>query len=164
MGKHLIPLEVVLVSVLVACGSGEAADPAGETDAPSVPGGAESPALAEPGVTAVAPLPVPGEVLPLPQPTGARQIGVRLSEFRIEMTRNEITPGEVEFHVVNAGKVEHDFVVRSDLVYALTEHLEPGDSTILRMTLPPGEHRYLCGIRDDRDHHASGMDGFITVR
>jgi hypothetical protein len=94
--------------------------------------------------------------LPLPQPAGERAIGARVWEYQIEVTKNEIAAGPVEFHVVNAGSTEHWFIVRDDVLFEGTPHLLPGDSAVLRVELEPGEYRLVCTIRDEFDHISEG--------
>jgi hypothetical protein len=95
--------------------------------------------------------------LPLPMPTGERQVGARLYEYAIDLTRDTVPAGEIEFHVVNAGTTAHLLMVRSDEVFSATPHLEPGDTAVLRVTLPPGEHTVICIVRDEYDHPSEGM-------
>ncbi len=104
-------------------------------------------------------------LLDIPQPTGERQIGVRLTEYRVEMTTFTVPAGDVEFHVLNSGRTTHALLVRSAAadVYALTEHLTPGDSTVMTVTLAPGEYDFICPIRDEFDHYSEGMRGKIVV-
>lgn len=94
--------------------------------------------------------------LPLPRPTGEREVGARVYEYSIELTRDTVEAGEQTFHVVNAGNTTHIFVVRNDDHYFPTEHLEPGDSATLTATLDPGEYHVLCMVRDEFDHISEG--------
>lgn len=105
-------------------------------------------------------------LLDIPQPTGERQIGVRLTEYRVEMTTFTVPAGDVEFHVVNSGNTTHALLVRSAAadVYSLTEHLTPGDSTVMTVSLAPGEYDFICPIRDEFDHYSEGMRGKIVVQ
>jgi plastocyanin len=102
-------------------------------------------------------------LLPLPTPEGDRQVGVRLTEYSIEMTRERLPAGEIEFQIVNAGTTLHYLLVRNDSVYAPSRHLQPGDTTIMMVDLAPGEYQYLCTIRDEFDHYSEGMSGNIIV-
>lgn len=102
----------------------------------------------------------------IPVPTDEHQIGVRLTEYRVEMTSFTMPAGDVEFHVVNAGRTTHALLIRSAAadVYSLTEHLTPGDSTVMTVTLAPGEYDFICPIRDEFDHYSEGMRGKIVVQ
>jgi plastocyanin len=143
---------IVLLPLLAGCNSGEASS---EIQLPKV---ARLPAVT-PSSTAAE-----REAIPLPMPTGERQIGVRLSEYRIEMTRETVPAGEVEFQVVNAGSTTHYLLVRSNDVYSMTPHLPPGDTAVMRVVLEPGEYEYICTIRDEFDHTSEGMRGQLVVR
>lgn len=145
---------LLLLLLIAGCDSGEArteALVAATDDRPLVPAVADG-ANADPGD------------LPLPQPPNENQIGVRLSEYTIEMTKETLPAGELEFHVVNAGTTIHYLLIRSDEVYEMTRHLPPGESDTLRITLEPGEYQYLCTIRDEYDHYSEGMRGHIVVQ
>jgi plastocyanin len=102
--------------------------------------------------------------LPIPQPTGEHEVGVRLREYVIELTRDTFPAGDITFHVLNAGTTAHDFVVRGNGAYGLTNHIAVGDSAQLQITLAPGEYEYLCGVRDEILHYAEGMIGKFVVQ
>lgn len=103
-------------------------------------------------------------LLPIPQPEGAGAVGARLREYRIELTRDTVPAGEVEFHVINSGTTAHWLIVRDDTLFVGTPHLQPGDSAILRVDLSPGEYNLVCTIRDEFDHISEGMRNTIVVR
>jgi hypothetical protein len=101
---------------------------------------------------------------PMPEVTGENQVGARLYQYRIELTADTVPAGEVEFHVVNAGTTEHMLMVRSETVFASTAHLEPGETAVLRVDIPPGEHTVICIVRDEYDHPSEGMIRRIVAR
>jgi hypothetical protein len=103
------------------------------------------------------------KLLPLPRPTGERQIGARLREYTIDLTRDTVPAGEIEFHVVNSGTTTHFLLVRNQTTYAPTPHLPPGDSAVLRVELVPGEYQVVCLIRDEFDHLGEGMRRTLVV-
>jgi hypothetical protein len=102
--------------------------------------------------------------LPMPEVTGQNQVGARLYQYGIDLTTDTVPAGEVEFHVVNAGTTEHMLMVRSDHVFASTAHLEPGESAVLTVDIPPGEHTVICIVRDEYDHPSEGMIRRIVAR
>ncbi|MEX2584257.1 MAG: hypothetical protein WD766_13370 [Gemmatimonadota bacterium] len=97
-----------------------------------------------------------GPRFPLPQPAGERAVGARIWEYRIELTRDTVQAGEVEFHVVNAGTDEHWLIVRNAEFFDGTPHLFPGDSAVLHVVLEPGDYTIVCTIRDEFDHISEG--------
>jgi iron uptake system EfeUOB component EfeO/EfeM len=103
-------------------------------------------------------------LLPMPEPPGERSIGARIWEYQIEVTKDTVPAGEIEFHVVNAGTTEHWLIVRDDTLFEGTPHLLPGDSAVLRVTLQPGEYNLVCTIRDEFDHISEGEREFLVVR
>lgn len=152
MGTSIRELAMLLLLPLaVGCSSGEAAD---DID--------ESAPVTRPAATAEDPS--GSDAIPLPRPTGDRQIGVRLREYRIEMTRDTISAGEVEFQVVNAGTTMHLFVVRKSDYYEITPHLLPGESNVLKVRMEPGDYQILCTVRDEFDHYSEGMNGHLIVQ
>jgi uncharacterized cupredoxin-like copper-binding protein len=86
----------------------------------------------------------------------------------------------VELHLVNAGKVLHEFVsdVLSDLTVDLetkgvvalvrgVEELEvlPGATVVLRfMPRKPGEFTFRCDAEVPESHQEAGMKGKLVVR
>lgn len=104
-------------------------------------------------------------LLPIPEPTGPGEVGVRLREYRIEMTTTTVPAGEVTFHVLNSGKTMHTLVIRKSETgeFSSTPQITPGDSALLTMDLAPGEYDYVCMIRDEYDHYSEGMRGTLQV-
>ena len=94
MDKTLLALGVVVLPLLVACGSG---DTANSTTAADDAAAAATPAASTTTNEPASPVPPARTAgrLALPQPTGERQVGVRLSEFQIEMTRKVRQAGGV---------------------------------------------------------------------
>jgi plastocyanin len=149
--RCLDALTVVLLLPLIACGTGEEA---------AVPDAGAALERAGPAVGSGS----GDRQLSLPRPTGERQIGARLLEYRIELTRDTVPPGEVEFHVVNAGTTTHYLLLRGGEAFASTQHLPPGDSAVLSVFLAPGEYQLVCTIRDETDHISEGMRRQLVVR
>lgn len=88
------------------------------------------------------------------------QVTVRLSEYRIELPRR-INPGMTTFSVTNTGKEKHGFTVSGNgITAALDEDLRPGETSTLRVNLPPGTYEVYCGTGNDRN---KGMTVQITV-
>lgn len=142
----------LLPLVLAACNSG------GETARDEGGAIAGSPTVAAPADPAAE-----DGLVPLPQPAGEGAVGVRLVEYRIDLTRDTVTAGPHRFHVVNAGTTSHMFIVRDQDNYSATQHLAPGDSTVLEVVLEPGEYNVLCDVRDEYSHLSEGMFRALVV-
>jgi uncharacterized cupredoxin-like copper-binding protein len=114
-------------------------------------------------------------------PSAPQQVTIRLSEYRFEPAQIEVQSGKpVELHLVNSGKVLHEFV--SDLVSEVTVDLEtkgvialvrgveelevlPGTTVVLRFTpRKAGEFAFRCDAEVPLSHHESGMKGTLIVR
>ncbi|MEX2571306.1 MAG: hypothetical protein WD737_08360 [Gemmatimonadota bacterium] len=144
------PATVVdLALILLVAGCGPDAAPSTETQAAQA-------AEAQPSESG-------DELVPIPRPEGERAIGARLREYQIEVTRDTVPAGEVEFHVVNGGTTTHWLIVRDDTLFSGTPHLLPGETAVMRVELSPGEYQLVCTIRDEFDHITEGMKRSLTV-
>ncbi|MDR0787774.1 MAG: cupredoxin domain-containing protein [Gemmatimonadota bacterium] len=163
-----LPLFTVLLLPLVAgCGDNSpGAGAAGNTD-PSISEvaarGTLGPGTANSGTPLVTATSHP--LLPVPQPTGANEVGVRFREYRIEMSDSSVAAGDVTFHVLNSGRTGHTFVVRRAETgeFFATQQISPGDSTLLKTTLKPGIYDFVCMVRDEFDHYSEGERGKLLV-
>ncbi|HUE95580.1 MAG TPA: hypothetical protein VMN39_02925 [Longimicrobiaceae bacterium] len=126
--------------------------------------GIEAAPLSEPAPGTATETAAESGLLALPRPAGQNEVGVRLHEYEIDMTRDSVAAGDLRFHVLNAGTTSHMFIVRNADTYFATPHLVPGDSTLLEVSLEPGEYRVICAIRDEYDHISEGMRGTLLVR
>jgi uncharacterized cupredoxin-like copper-binding protein len=114
-------------------------------------------------------------------PPAPQEVTIRLTEYKFEPARVEVQSGKpVELHLVNAGKILHEFV--SDMLADVTvdvetktavalvrgvEELEvlPGATVILRFTpKKAGEFSFRCDAESPVSHHESGMKGVLIVR
>jgi hypothetical protein len=115
---------------------------------------------------------------------GPGEVGIALSNFEIDVTRETLEPGEVTFVIEHeeerghrGGKPGelHDVVISrieddgSVTVVARSDVLESGEEERLTATLAPGRYELLCTVAEEyRGHiiiHAEeGMRTEITVR
>jgi plastocyanin len=95
-------------------------------------------------------------LLPLPQPTGENEIGARIREYTIDLTTDTASAGEIVFHVLNSGRTTHHLMIRNEETSSATQHILPGDSATLTVTLEPGTYTVLCTVRDEFDHISEG--------
>ena len=87
----------------------------------------------------------------------ATAVTVTASEFKFTLSRTSVPQGEVEFTVVNKGKLAHNFWINGQQ----TPLISPGKTATLTTTLTPGSANYLCTVPG---HAAAGMKGTLTVR
>jgi uncharacterized cupredoxin-like copper-binding protein len=84
-------------------------------------------------------------------------IGVVAVEFRFRLSKKSAHRGTVVFHVVNHGKLPHDFKIAG----RKTPIIKPGKSAVLRVVFrKAGHYRYLCTVPG---HAAAGMKGVLKV-
>jgi uncharacterized cupredoxin-like copper-binding protein len=94
--------------------------------------------------------------------SGGRTVPVSESEFKIEVPAKKLPPGKFTFTVRNAGKIQHDLVVRGSGVKgtAKTPLLNAGQSRKLTVTLAAGTYTLYCSVPG---HRAAGMVAKLTV-
>ena len=100
---------------------------------------------------------------------GGLEIG--LAEWALTSEASAIRPGPVTFLISNKGTMTHGFEIElegessgsgsGDLFKAEARTLQPGETTRLRLDLPPGVYKIECLVsgHDDR-----GMEDFLEVR
>lgn len=100
---------------------------------------------------------------------GGLEIG--LGEWALAPEAEAIRPGKVTFVVHNRGTMAHGFEIElegdssghgsGDLFKAETETLQPGESTRMTVSLPPGLYKIECLVDG---HDDMGMEGILDVR
>jgi plastocyanin len=103
-------------------------------------------------------------LLPVPEPTGENEVGARIREYTIDLTTDTVSAGEIVFHVLNSGKTTHHLMIRNQETSSATQHILPGDSATLTVTLAAGEYTVLCTVRDEFDHISEGERRPFIVR
>jgi phosphohistidine phosphatase SixA/plastocyanin len=101
-------------------------------------------------------------VTPSTQGEGASPVNVRLSEWKLELSRLTVPTGEVEFTVTNGGTMLHAFEVEGQGLEKDLEPIKVGATSTLRLTLPPGTYSLYCPI-DSGAHKRMGMIAHIEV-
>ena len=102
-------------------------------------------------------------VAPTPTAEPVQIVEVALLEWLIDMDE-ETRAGQVEFVVINEGAEAHGLVIESGGVVAaeLPEPLAPGASSVLSVTLAPGEYVVYCPVGDG-EHREEGMETTLSV-
>src|SRR6266849_3053550 len=99
---------------------------------------------------------------PATQREGASSVSVRLSEWKLELSRLTVPTGEVAFTVTNGGTMLHAFEVEGQGLEKDLEPIKVGATSTLRLTLPPGTYELYCPI-DSGAHKKMGMVAHIEV-
>jgi uncharacterized cupredoxin-like copper-binding protein len=112
-------------------------------------------------------------------------VGVRLEEWSVAPSTEELPRGQVTFAVSSEGSREHELVViKSDLtpemlpvsgarvnesevnVVRRMEPIGPGESGELSLSLTPGKYLLICNLSDpgqSSGHYQNGMVALLVV-
>jgi uncharacterized cupredoxin-like copper-binding protein len=90
-----------------------------------------------------------------PAAQASTSVSVTAKEYRFILSRKSAPHGVVVFHVVNKGKLKHDFKIAGHK----TPLLKPRGKATLKVTLAKGKrYRYICTVPG---HVTLGMKGFF---
>ncbi len=90
------------------------------------------------------------------------QVGVRLSEWKVELSQPTIDAGPVTFVVTNTGQIPHAFEVEGQGIERETEPIQPGANGTLTLALKPGTYEVYCPVGEG-SHKKLGMEARLTV-
>jgi plastocyanin len=90
------------------------------------------------------------------------QVSVRLTEWKVALSRQTIEAGTVRFAVTNAGSIPHGFEVEGGGIEKEIETIQPGASDTLTLTLKSGTYEVYCPVGDD-SHKKLGMETHLKV-
>jgi len=92
----------------------------------------------------------------------ASTVTVRLSEWKVELSRPAVGPGPVSFVVRNTGTIPHAFEVEGKGIEKETAQIAPGDSAMLTLDLKAGDYEVYCPIGEG-SHEKLGMKSKLHV-
>jgi glucose/arabinose dehydrogenase len=112
--------------------------------------------------TAAAPAatPQPTEALPSGTRPEDRDIGVSLTEWKVQSSRTTVPTGQLRFLAENTGNTAHALRVVGNGLDVSTDNVAPGESGTINVVLPPGEYRLVCPIPG---HEQQGMAATLNV-
>jgi plastocyanin len=97
------------------------------------------------------------------QPSGgAVALTATLSEWKIDLSSATIAAGQVTFTATNAGSIPHALEVEGNGLEQKTPLIQPGQTTMLTLTLKPGSYEIYCPVGDD-SHKKLGMETHLKV-
>ncbi|HEX4562517.1 MAG TPA: cupredoxin domain-containing protein [Gemmatimonadales bacterium] len=92
----------------------------------------------------------------------ASTVTVKLSEWKVELSRTAIGPGPVTFIAKNTGTIPHQFEVEGKGLEKETAQIAPGDSAVLTLDLKAGDYEVYCPIGEG-SHEKLGMKAKLHV-
>jgi YVTN family beta-propeller protein len=120
------------------------------------------PAVTEAAAPAATPEPSPESTETLPAGTRAedRDIGVTLTEWKVQPSRTRVPTGQLRFLAENTGATAHALRIVGNGIDVSTDSFESGQSGTINVVLPPGDYRLICPIPG---HEQQGMSALLTV-
>ncbi len=120
--------------------------------------------MMETGLMALWGLPVVTALRAAPRPHSDEPVlvGVELSEWKVQLTRQTIAAGAVRFVITNAGTIPHAFEVEGQGIERETDVIQPGASDTLTLTLKSGTYEAYCPVGED-SHKKLGMETYLKV-
>jgi plastocyanin len=94
---------------------------------------------------------------------GSTSVDISETEYKLDPADPTAagSSGEVTLNVTNDGSITHNLEIEGDGVEEVTDDIEPGQSTSLKVGLNPGTYEIYCAIDD---HKGLGMEGTLTVQ
>jgi len=92
----------------------------------------------------------------------ASTVTVKLSEWKVELSRPAIGPGPVTFIAKNTGTIPHQVEVEGKGIEKESALIQPGDSLTLTVTLKEGDYEIYCPVGDG-SHKKLGMKTKLHV-
>jgi nitrite reductase (NO-forming) len=88
-----------------------------------------------------------------------QRVRVEMTEFKYTMGATEVPAGTVSFELVNAGAVEHSFIIEG--TDTTSEQIRPGQTVTVQTELKPGTYTVICDVVG---HKEAGMTAQLTVK
>ena len=98
----------------------------------------------------------------LPGSHEPNQVSVRLSEWKVELSQQNIAAGPVTFVVTNTGQIPHAIEVEGQGIEREIETIQPGANGTLTLTLKAGTYEVYCPVGEG-SHKKLGMEARLTV-
>lgn len=95
-------------------------------------------------------------------PGAAPAVGVKLSEWKVELSERTVAAGAVTFTIANTGTIPHAFEIEGQGIERETAVIQPGASATLTLQLKPGSYEVYCPVGQD-SHKKLGMDAHLNV-
>jgi plastocyanin len=93
---------------------------------------------------------------------GAQPVTTKLSEWKIDLSRDTVRAGRVTFQITNEGNMLHALHIRGDSVDKGAREMQKREAGSLVVTLKPGTYEVFCPLADNT-HKLAGMTRKLTV-
>jgi hypothetical protein len=92
-------------------------------------------------------------------------VRVALSEWKIELSRDQVAPGTVVFRVQNKGTMPHAFEIEGKGVEREIRPIRPGADTLIAVGVHEGKYEIYCPVGEGtaHAHKAMGMLSALSV-
>lgn len=98
----------------------------------------------------------------VPSVAHAQVVRVTLSEWKVRLSRDTVTAGQVTFEIANNGQIAHAVQVVGNGVDKATRQLGAKEVATLTVTLKPGTYEVICPLAED-SHKQAGMHRTLVV-
>jgi plastocyanin len=105
---------------------------------------------------------VGGTSLPAQGAQSPTAVAIRLTEWKLEVSMNQVPAGPTVFAITNGGSIPHALEVEGRGLERRTRLLQPGQTDTLTLTLRTGSYEIYCPVGDDSHKHL-GMLASLVV-
>jgi uncharacterized cupredoxin-like copper-binding protein len=92
----------------------------------------------------------------------AQSVTTKLSEWKIDLSRDTVRAGTVRFQITNEGNMLHALHIRGEDVDKGAREMQKKEGGVLSVTLKPGTYELFCPLADNT-HKMAGMTRKLTV-
>jgi plastocyanin len=92
----------------------------------------------------------------------AQPVVVKLSEWKVDLSRDTVKAGRVTFQITNEGSMLHALHIRGDSVDKGAREMQKREAGNLVVTLKPGTYEVFCPLADN-SHKLAGMTRKLVV-
>lgn len=91
-------------------------------------------------------------------------VQVTLSEWKIELARDQVAPGTVVFRVRNKGTMPHAFEIEGEGVEREIRPIRPGADTLIALGVREGKYEIYCPVGEGTAHAHKAMGMLSALR
>lgn len=90
-----------------------------------------------------------------------QEVDIRITDSGLEPDRVEVKAGTIRFLIDNDGDETHELAVETTNEVEESGAIDPGGSTSMTVSLPPGEYAMYDPLENNRER---GIEGIVVVR